>query len=123
MVFATLGRPEDGPLLVGHPSEQHSVRRGLPEVAQNYLSRIGASGARLRDGLRAAFEAAEGPIDVTHCIMKDRACGEGVHCVMYEAWEKGQRVTLEYLATQTLADFVFVSLRGRCLLQVRAKPR
>jgi Rrf2 family protein len=57
--------------------------------------------------LRDAVEAAEGPFDVTHCIMKDRACGEGVRCVIHEAWEIGQRVTLEYLATQTLADFVF----------------
>ena len=49
----------------------------------------------------------EGLFDVTHCIMKDRACGEGVHCVIHEAWEIGQRVILEYLATQTLADFAF----------------
>ena len=82
-----------------------------------------ASGAHLRDGLRDTFEGAEGPFDVTHCIMKDRACGEGVHCVIHEAWEIGQRVTLEYLATQTLADFVFIPLRGHCLLQVRAKSR
>ncbi len=55
--------------------------------------------------LRDAVEAAERPFDITHCIMKDRACGEGVRCAMHEAWEKGQRVILEYLATQTLADF------------------
>ena len=44
--------------------------------------------------LRDAVEAAERPFDVTNCIMKDRACGEGVRCVMHEAWEKGQRVIL-----------------------------
>lgn len=56
--------------------------------------------------LRDAVEAAEGPFEVTRCIMKQRACGEGRPCAMHEAWEEGQQAILEYLQTQTLSDFI-----------------
>lgn len=56
--------------------------------------------------LRDAVEAAEGPFDVTKCIMEDRNCGEGRPCAMHEAWEEGQSVILDYLASQNLDEFV-----------------
>lgn len=56
--------------------------------------------------LRDAVEAAEGPFDVTHCILKARACGEGTPCAMHEAWIQGQNAILEYLESQTLDEFV-----------------
>lgn len=56
--------------------------------------------------LRDAVEAAEGPFDVTHCIMEDRACGTGKPCAMHDAWLEGQSAILEYLETQTLDEFV-----------------
>lgn len=56
--------------------------------------------------LRDAVEAAEGPFGVTRCILRDQACGEGVPCALHEAWEKGQRAILQYLGSQTLAEFV-----------------
>lgn len=56
--------------------------------------------------LRDAVEAAEGPFGVTHCIMQNRACGQGVPCALHEAWEKGQRAILEYLGAQTLEEFL-----------------
>jgi Rrf2 family protein len=56
--------------------------------------------------LREAVEAVEGPFGVVRCIMQDRACGEGVPCVLHEAWEEGQQAILEYLGTQTLEEFV-----------------
>ncbi|MGB3633198.1 MAG: Rrf2 family transcriptional regulator [Rubrobacteraceae bacterium] len=56
--------------------------------------------------LRNAVEAAEGPFEVTRCIMEQRACGEGRPCAMHDAWEEGQEAILQYLETQTLSDFV-----------------
>lgn len=56
--------------------------------------------------LRNAVEAAEGPFEVTRCILEQRACGEGRPCAMHEAWEEGQEAILQYLETQTLSDFV-----------------
>lgn len=56
--------------------------------------------------LRDAIEAAEGPFEVTRCILEQRACGEGRPCAMHDAWEEGQEAILQYLATQTLSDFV-----------------
>lgn len=56
--------------------------------------------------LRDAIEAAEGPFEVTRCIMEQRACGEGRPCAMHDAWEEGQEAILQYLETQPLSDFV-----------------
>lgn len=56
--------------------------------------------------LRDAVEAVEGPFDVTKCIIEERACGEGRPCALHEAWEEGQGVILDYLASQTLDEFV-----------------
>ncbi|MDN5696813.1 MAG: Rrf2 family transcriptional regulator [Rubrobacter sp.] len=56
--------------------------------------------------LREAVEAAEGPFDVTKCIMEDRNCGEGRPCAMHDAWEEGQSTILDYLAIQTLDEFI-----------------
>lgn len=56
--------------------------------------------------LRDAVEAAEGPFEVTRCIMEQRACGEGRPCAMHDAWEEGQEAILQYLETQSLSDFV-----------------
>lgn len=56
--------------------------------------------------LRDAVEAAEGPFEITHCIMEQRACGEGRPCAMHDAWIEGQEVILRYLESQTLSDFV-----------------
>ena len=56
--------------------------------------------------LRDAVEAAEGPFDVTRCIMQDRNCGEGAPCAMHEAWLEGQHAILGYLQDQTISEFV-----------------
>lgn len=56
--------------------------------------------------LRDAVEAAEGPFEVTRCILEQRACGEGRPCAMHDAWEEGQEAILQYLETQSLSDFV-----------------
>lgn len=56
--------------------------------------------------LREAVEAAEGPFEITHCIMEQRACGTGKPCAMHEAWEEGQETILQYLETQTFDEFV-----------------
>jgi Rrf2 family protein len=56
--------------------------------------------------LRDAVEAAEGPFEVTRCIMEQRNCGEGRPCAMHDAWEEGQEAILSYLETQTLSEFV-----------------
>lgn len=56
--------------------------------------------------LRDAVEAAEGPFEVTRCIMEDRACGAGKPCAMHEAWEEGQNAILEYLESQSLSEFI-----------------
>jgi Rrf2 family protein len=68
--------------------------------------------------LREAVEAVEGPFGVTRCIMADRACGQGTPCALHEAWEEGQRTILDYLATQTLQDFLAQNPSG--LLPPRA---
>lgn len=60
--------------------------------------------------LRNAVEAAEGPFEVTRCILEQRACGEGRPCAMHDAWEEGQESILQYLETQTLSDFVSTTL-------------
>lgn len=62
--------------------------------------------------LREAVEAAEGPFEVTRCILEQRACGEGPPCAMHDAWEEGQEAILQYLETQTLADFVSTTVSG-----------
>lgn len=56
--------------------------------------------------LRDAVEAAEGPFDVTRCILQDRNCGEAAPCAMHDAWFEGQRAILRYLQDQTLDGFV-----------------
>ena len=56
--------------------------------------------------LREAVEAAEGPFEITHCIMQQRPCGAGRPCALHDAWEDGQEAILQYLETQTLSDFV-----------------
>lgn len=56
--------------------------------------------------LRDAVEATEGPFEIRHCIMYQRPCGEGVPCAMHDAWIKGQEAILEYLESQTLAEFI-----------------
>lgn len=56
--------------------------------------------------LRDAVEAAEGPFEVTRCIMEQRTCGDGRPCAMHDAWEEGQEAILQYLETQSLSDFV-----------------
>lgn len=56
--------------------------------------------------LRDAVEAAEGPFEVTRCIMEERACGAGQPCAMHEAWIEGQNAILEYLESQSLDEFV-----------------
>lgn len=56
--------------------------------------------------LKDAVEAVEGPFEVTRCIVEQRACGEGRPCALHDAWEEGQQAILDYLATQTLDDFI-----------------
>jgi Rrf2 family protein len=63
--------------------------------------------------LKEAVEAVEGPFGVTRCIMADRACGQGVPCALHEAWEEGQRAILDYLANQTLEDFLTQNPSGQ----------
>lgn len=60
--------------------------------------------------LRDAVEAAEGPFDVTRCIMQDRNCGEAAPCAMHEAWLEGQQAILRHLQNQTLAEFVSLTV-------------
>jgi Rrf2 family protein len=81
-------------------------RAGLVESEQGRNG--GSKLARLagRITLREAVEAVEGPFGVTSCIMSDRICGQGSPCALHEAWEKGQQTILDYLATQTLEDFL-----------------
>lgn len=56
--------------------------------------------------LRDAIEAVEGPFEVTHCILQQRVCGEGIPCAMHEAWIEGQQAILGHLENQTLSDFM-----------------
>jgi len=99
-------------------AEAHIPRRLLARILAT-LSHAGlveseqgrGGGSRLarpagRITLREAVEAVEGPFGVTRCIMEDRACGEGIPCVLHEAWEEGQQTILEYLGTQTLEEFI-----------------
>lgn len=99
-------------------AEVHIPRRLLARILAK-LSHVGlveseqgrGGGSRLarpagKITLREAVEAVEGPFGVTRCIMEDRACGEGIPCVLHEAWEEGQQTILEYLGTQTLEEFI-----------------
>jgi Rrf2 family protein len=99
-------------------AEAKIPRRLLARVLAN-LSRAGlveshegrGGGSRLgrppeKITLRGAIEAAEGPFEITHCILEQRACGEGQPCAMHDAWQEGQEAILSYLETQTLSDFV-----------------
>lgn len=56
--------------------------------------------------LRDAVEAADGPFQVTNCIVQDRACSQVSPCAMHEAWVEGQKAILAYLGEQTLDEFV-----------------
>ena len=62
--------------------------------------------------LREAVEAAEGPFNVTRCIMQNRNCGEAPPCAMHEAWLEGQQAILRYLQNQTLSEFVSRTFRA-----------
>jgi Rrf2 family protein len=88
-------------------------RAGLVESEQGRNG--GSKLARLagRITLREAVEAVEGPFGVTNCIMSDRICGQGSPCALHEAWEKGQQTILDYLATQTLEDFLTQNPSGQ----------
>ena len=55
--------------------------------------------------LRDAVEAVEGPFEITHCIMRQRPCGEGRPCDLHDAWVEGQNAILEHLGSRSLADF------------------
>jgi len=63
--------------------------------------------------LRDAVEAVEGPFGVTRCIVQDRTCGQGAPCALHKAWEEGQRAILDYLATQTLEEFLTQNPSGQ----------
>jgi Rrf2 family protein len=63
--------------------------------------------------LRDAVEAAEGPFDVTRCIMQNRACGTDAPCAIHDAWQAGQQAILEYLQKQSLEDFITQNPSGR----------
>ena len=99
-------------------TEAHIPRRLLARILAK-LSHAGlveseqgrSGGSRLarpagKITLREAVEAIEGPFGVTHCIMEDRACGEGAPCALHEAWKEGQQAILEYLGTQTIDEFI-----------------
>ncbi len=99
-------------------AEAHVPRRLLARILAN-LSRAGLvdseqgrnGGSRLarpadQISLREAVEAVEGPFGVTNCIMADRVCGNASPCALHEAWEMGQQAILDYLADQTLEDFL-----------------
>jgi Rrf2 family protein len=106
-------------------AEAHIPRRLLARILAN-LSREGLveseqgrnGGSRLarpagRITLREAVEAVEGPFGVTNCIMADRICGTGSPCALHEAWVEGQQAILDYLATQTLEDFLSQNPSGQ----------
>jgi Rrf2 family protein len=88
-------------------------REGLVESEQGRNG--GSKLARPAGGitLREAVEAMEGPFGVTNCIMVDRICGVGSPCALHEAWEEGQQAILDYLATQTLEDFLSQNPSGQ----------
>jgi Rrf2 family protein len=100
-------------------SEDADIPRRLLARVMARLSRAGlvesvegkGGGSRLARSpeeitLRDAVEAAEGPFEVTRCIMEQRNCGEGRPCAMHDAWEEGQEAILSYLETQSLSEFV-----------------
>jgi Rrf2 family protein len=106
-------------------AEAHVPRRLLARILAT-LSRAGlveseqgrAGGSRLARPageitLKEAVEAVEGPFGVTRCIMVDRACGQGAPCTLHKAWERGQQAILDYLATQTLEDFLTQNPSGQ----------
>jgi len=82
------------------------ARAGLVETQEGRGG--GVRLARPSEGitLRDAVEAAEGPFEVTRCIMEQRPCGEGRPCALHEAWEEGQEAILGYLESQNLSEFV-----------------
>jgi Rrf2 family protein len=88
-------------------------RAGLVESEQgrNGGSKLARPAGRIT--LRQAVEAVEGPFGVTNCIMADRICGQASPCALHEAWEKGQQAILDYLATQTLEDFLTQNPSGQ----------
>jgi Rrf2 family protein len=105
-------------------TEAHVQRRLLARILAS-LSRAGliqseqgrGRGSRLARSareitLRDAVKAAEGPFEVTRCIMQNRACGTGVPCALH-AWEKGQQAILEYLQKHSLEDFITQNPPGR----------
>ena len=81
------------------------------EQGRNGGSQLARPAGRIT--LREAVEAVEGPFGVTNCIMADRICGVGSPCVLHWAWEEGQRAILDYLATQTLEDFLSQNPSGQ----------
>jgi Rrf2 family protein len=106
-------------------TEAHIPRRLLARILAT-LSRAGLveseqgrnGGSKLtrpagRVTLREAVEAVEGPFGVTNCIMADRICGQGSPCALHKAWETGQQAILDYLATQTLEDFLSQNPSGQ----------
>lgn len=99
-------------------SEEASIPRRILARTLGRLSRAGVVASQVGRGggsrlarspeeitLKDAVEALEGPFEVTRCIMEDRACGDSAPCAMHEAWEEGQEVILNYLDSQTLAEF------------------
>ena len=106
-------------------TEAHIPRRLLARILA-ILSRVGlveseqgrSGGSRLARPageitLREAVEAVEGPFGVTNCIMADRVCGQGSPCALHAAWESGQQAILDYLANQTLEDFLTQNPSGQ----------
>lgn len=78
-------------------------------LVESYEGRGGGSRLARPPGeitLRDAVEATEGPFEITHCIMEQRACGEGKPCLVHEAWEEGQETILDYLEAQNLSEFI-----------------
>lgn len=109
----------DGPATRDTISAEAQIPRRLLARVLARLSAVGlvesqegrGGGSRLARSadeitLRDAVEAIEGPFEVTRCIMQQRACGEGVPCLVHEAWEEGQETILDYLEAQTLSEFV-----------------
>jgi Rrf2 family protein len=115
-------------------AEAHVPRRLLARILAS-LSRAGliqseqgrGGGSRLARPareitLRDAVEVAEGPFEVTRCIMQNRACGTGVPCALHAAREKGQQAILEYLQKHSLEDSSPRIRRAGFLLEARPDP-
>ena len=122
LYLAWLGEPASADRV---SAEAHVPRRLLARILAS-LSRAGlveteqgrGGGSRLARPareitLRDVVEAAEGPFGVTRCIMQNRACGTAAPCAMHDAWEEGQQTILDYLATQTLDDFLSQNPSGQ----------